>query len=326
MNGFDTEFKDLRDFILKITYRIWEEGGIDRIRDYYNEATPLKTPLNVTHSSEEVVRSTRETLQIFPDRQLYGEDVIGVENPVGTYYSSHRILSTMTHEGDGMFGSPTGKKVVTRTIADCVCRKDQVVDEWLVRDQSAIVLQVGLDPETFGKKLAQVDRASGAPVPEPEALVARWTGPPDSGQIQGDVKRIADSYQAVWEAGDFGALNDTHDRACQGFAPGGELLYGRDGLVDFLTGMRAAIPDGAYRVHHWIEERENEKNLRIALRWSVAGTHSGIGRFGLPTGSPVVILAMSHFELQHGFVVREYHGIDELSIWTQIAANKGSEL
>ena len=33
MNGFDTEFKDLRDFILKITYRIWEEGGIDRIRD-----------------------------------------------------------------------------------------------------------------------------------------------------------------------------------------------------------------------------------------------------------------------------------------------------
>ena len=33
MNGFDTEFKDLRDFILKITYRIWEEGGIDRIRE-----------------------------------------------------------------------------------------------------------------------------------------------------------------------------------------------------------------------------------------------------------------------------------------------------
>lgn len=322
MNGFDTEFKDLRDFILKITYRIWEEGGIDRIRDYYNESTPLKAPLNVMHSAEEMVQSTRETLQIFPDRQLYGEDVIGVENPAGTYYSSHRILSTMTHEGDGMFGSPTGKKVVTRTIADCVCRENQVVDEWLVRDQSAIVLQLGLDPETFGAQLAQADRASGTPAPEPEALVARWTGPPDSGLIQGDAKRIADSYQAVWEAGDFGALNDTHDRACQGFAPGGEALYGRDGLADFLTGMRAAIPDGVYRVHHWIEERENEKNPRIALRWSVAGTHSGMGRFGSPTGSPVVILGISHLELQYGSVVREYQGIDELSIWTQIAANK----
>ena len=106
-----------------------------------------------------------------------------------------------------------------------------------MRDQSAIVLQLGLDPETFGAKLAQVDRANGTPVPEPETLVARWTGPPDSGPIQGDAKRIADSYQAVWESGDFGALTDTHDRACQGFVPGGELLYGRDGLVGFLTGI-----------------------------------------------------------------------------------------
>ena len=323
MHGFDTEFKDLRDFILKITYRIWEEGGIDRIRDYYSESAPFKTPLNVTNSVEDVVRSTRETLQMFPDRQLYGEDVIGAENPVGTFYSSHRILSTMTHEGDGVFGLPTGKKVVTRTIADCICRENQVVDEWLVRDQSAILLQLGMDPETFGEKLAQADRAGGIPVAEPEALVARWTGPPDSGPIQGNAKRIADSYQAVWEAGDFGALIDTHDRAYQGFAPGGELLYGRDGLVDFLTRMRAAIADTVYQVHHWIEQRENEKNSRIALRWSVAGTHSGVGRFGSPTGSPVVILAMSHLELQQGLVVREYHGIDELSIWTQIAANKG---
>ena len=323
MNGFDTEFKDLRDFILKITYRIWEEGGIDRIRDYYGESAPFKTPLNVTNSVEDVVRSTRETLQMFPDRQLYGEDVIGAENPVGTFYSSHRILSTMTHEGDGVFGSPTGRKVVTRTIADCICRENQVVDEWLVRDQSAILLHIGEDPKSFGEKLAQADRAGGISVPEPEALVARWTGPPDSGPIQGNAKRIADSYEAAWEAGEFDALIDTHDRAYQGFAPGGELLYGRDGLVNFLTGIRAAITDTVYQVHHWIEQRENEKNPRIALRWSVAGTHSGVGRFGSPTGSPVVILAMSHLELQHGLVVREYHGIDELSIWTQIAANKG---
>jgi len=163
MNGFDTEFKDLRDFILKITYRIWEEGGIDRIRDYYNESAPVKTPLSVTNSVEDVVRSTRETLQMFPDRQLYGEDVIGVEHPVGTYYSSHRILSTMTHEGDGNLGSPTGKKVVTRTIADCICRENQVVDEWMVRDQSAILLQLGVDPETFGEKLAQADHARRDP-------------------------------------------------------------------------------------------------------------------------------------------------------------------
>ena len=142
MHGFDPEFKDLRDFILKITHRIWEERGIDRIRDYYNELAPVKTPLSVKNSVEAVVRFTRETLQMFPDRQLYGEDVIGAENPAGTYYSSHRILSTMTHEGDGDFGSPTGKKVVTRNLADCICRQNQVVDEWLVPAPSACLLQL----------------------------------------------------------------------------------------------------------------------------------------------------------------------------------------
>ncbi|MCS5557603.1 MAG: hypothetical protein NZ778_14025, partial [Arenicellales bacterium] len=67
MHGFDPEFEDLRDFILKITYRIWEERGINRIRDYYNESAPVKTPLSVTNSVEDVVRFTRETLQMFPD-------------------------------------------------------------------------------------------------------------------------------------------------------------------------------------------------------------------------------------------------------------------
>jgi len=121
---------------------------------------------------------------------------------------------------------------------------------------------------------------------------------------------------------DFGGLVETHDRACQGFAPSATTLFGRDGLVDFLTDLRSAIPDARYRLHHWIELREEGINPRIALRWSVTGTHSGSGRFGPPTGAPLVILAISHHELQRGYVIREYHGIDELSIWKQIAAGR----
>ncbi len=48
MKGFETEFKDLKDYILKITYRIWEERGVERIRDYYGENAPVKTPTSVS--------------------------------------------------------------------------------------------------------------------------------------------------------------------------------------------------------------------------------------------------------------------------------------
>ena len=43
-----------------------------------------------------------------------------------------------------------------------------------------------------------------------------------------------------------------------------------------------------------------------------------IKTIGKPTGVPVVIMAMTHAELQEVLVVRESHAIDEVSIWMQI--------
>ena len=70
MKNFDNEFKNLKDYILKITYRIWEERGVERIRDYYGGKAPVKTPTTVTDHVEDVLSYTYKTLQMFPDRQL----------------------------------------------------------------------------------------------------------------------------------------------------------------------------------------------------------------------------------------------------------------
>ena len=69
---------------------------------------------------------------MFPDRKLFGEDVIGSEYENGTFYSSHRILSTASHLGKGFYGSPTGSKLTYRVIADCICRENKVIDEDLM--------------------------------------------------------------------------------------------------------------------------------------------------------------------------------------------------
>jgi len=71
MNGFDSEFKNLKDFILKITYRIWEERGVERIRDYYGEKAPVKTPTSVSDNVEDVISSTYKTLQMVAGRRCY---------------------------------------------------------------------------------------------------------------------------------------------------------------------------------------------------------------------------------------------------------------
>ncbi|MFT6723833.1 MAG: hypothetical protein ACJARN_000686 [Arenicella sp.] len=51
----------------------------------------------------------------------------------------HRIVSTPTCAG-GVFGIATGRKLTFRTIADTFCYKNRVWDEWLIRDNGAIVI------------------------------------------------------------------------------------------------------------------------------------------------------------------------------------------
>ena len=164
MRGFAAEFRDLDHYIRVITDRIWEGGRIDDIRTYYGDPCVVETPAAVSTSVQEVIDGTRATLAMFPDRRLLAEDIIQSGDDVGGYLSSHRIISTMTHRGDGVFGKASGRRVHARTIADCVCKGNRVVHEWLVRDQGAIALQVGLTPRTLARSDLSITRLSAGRV------------------------------------------------------------------------------------------------------------------------------------------------------------------
>ena len=122
MAGFDPEFRDLDHYIRTITERIWEGRRIDDIYRYYSDPCVVETPSSVSTSIEDVIAGTKATLAAFPDRRLLAEDIIQSGDSQGGYLSSHRIISTMTHLGEGAFGKPTGNKIHVRTIADCVCK------------------------------------------------------------------------------------------------------------------------------------------------------------------------------------------------------------
>ncbi len=82
MKGFDSQFKDFPDYILKITYQIWEKNDVEAIRDYYADTpnvslpTPTRSPSGVIYGADPVIESTYASKKLFPDRTLLGEDVI----------------------------------------------------------------------------------------------------------------------------------------------------------------------------------------------------------------------------------------------------------
>ena len=112
MKGFDNHFENLTDYILKITYQIWEQKDVESIRKYYSDSIPVRSPSGVIIGPEPVVKATYATLNEFPDRQLLGEDVIWIGNDQEGYFSSHRILTRASHLKDGLYGKASNKKII----------------------------------------------------------------------------------------------------------------------------------------------------------------------------------------------------------------------
>lgn len=319
MQGFDPEFTDPVDYIVKITHRIWESRGVGLIRErYYSPQTLMRAPLGTSATADAVVTGTLETLAEFPDRQLLADDVVIGDKPQG-FYSSHRVRSTATHTGDGRFGKATGRPLTMLTIADCLCRENQVVEEWLVRDQAGIARQLGADPAAIGAAAARANRSMAAP--GADALLARWADPAGL-TIVGDpalAAQVIDGWRAIWERSTLDRVAQLYDRAVRLEAPGAELHYGVHNLERFLFGILAAIPEGRFTAHHAIARRDPDRPPRVAVRWTYAGRHTGHGRYGAPSGAMLVLLGISQVELRDGRIINEWMLVDEISVHAQIA-------
>jgi len=320
MKNFSPEFKTPEQYIIDITYKIWEERGIGRIRDWYTADGPVRTPHGVTNSVEAVVQGTLETLHEFPDRQLLPEDIIIGDTSEG-FLSSHRVRSTATHSGDGFFGTATNRPIMMLTIADCLCQKDRIVEEWLVRDQAGMAVQLGLDPVEIGKGLGE-KKPEGYLVGN-EAMTKRWSDP-NGITIIGSKEisdRIIKTYDAIWNDNNLNIMEENYDRAIRLEGPTAHLSYGRFRTGSLFESILASIPDGRFEPHYIIVQQETEKAVRVALRWSYCGSHKGRGRYGAPSGVPPALLGISHFELRQGLIVNEWLLVDETAIYAQIAAH-----
>ena len=323
LKGFDPKWRDFPDYILGVTKEIWEDRGVHTLNRSYAPDIIVRSPSSIVRGNKGVIGATLATLAEFPDRQLFGEDVIWSGSAeAGDLLSSHRLLSTATHSRPGVYGAPTGKTLRYRIIADCAARNDQIYDEWLVRDQGAIVRQLGVEPKAFAADLIQ--REGGR-----DACVKPFTPKTD---IAGDYKghgndhpagkRYADTLTRIMAA-ELSAIPATYDRACQLEHPGGVTGHGWSAADQFWAGLRAAFPNAAFTIDHQIGRDDPGLSPRAALRWSLAGKHEGFGAFGTPTGADIYLLGISHAEFGPWGLRREYVLFDETAIWKQILLKTG---
>jgi len=211
---------------------------------------------------------------------------------------------------------------VYRIIADCAARENAIYDEWLIRDQGAIVAQMGMEPKEFAAR--QIDDEGG-----PDSVTRPFTPEIDveatyvaKGNDHEAGLRYEQILTAIMGAG-LWKVEDAYDRAAHLELPGGRSGHGWHAADRFWLGLRSAFPNATFTVHHRIGRDDPDMAPRAAIRWSLDGVHDGWGAFGAPTGAPVHVMGISHAEFGPRGLRREYVLFDDTAIWKQILLHTG---
>lgn len=319
--GFDPEFVDFPHYIIRITERIWHDREVELCLKWYSENCAIHTLVGPITGAQTVVNNTWATLDAFPDRRLDGDNVIWSDKGEGSFLSSHLITSKMTNLGDSDFGPATGKRVLVRTIADCLCKDNRVIEEWLVRDNLALVQQLGFDPGTVAQRQASADKFAGKSLIDTLSVYRSAAFDDGDAVPQSPAAQIAvDLLRSYWSKPNLAIARSLSDFRLGAWYPGGDYLYGPDQVAEWQDGVRQSIPEALLRIHHIAEVPYLGDARDVAVRWSLSGHHYGSGRYGDATGAPVYILAVSHFRIMNGRVREEVTIWDDLAVMRQVAS------
>ena len=327
LDGFEPVYRDVVDYIVRCTHRIWEEKNVGLCRTHYTDDTVMHTLAGPASGLDAVTQGTVGTLATYADRVVIGEDVVWSEDTPGVYYSSHRITSRSTHLGDeALVGAASMRGTGVVCIADCRVVANRIVEEWLVRDNSRSLWQVGADPRTVAGLQAEGDR---------EGDQARHDWRRDYLASVRDEPSVAipEDHPAAGPAEmlRLAFAEDLYGDAAATLSPAVELRwpsnrngYGRGYWIGCVMQLRSMLHNSAFRLEHWAARPLPHGDVAVALRWSLAGTHGGVGAWGQPTGKPLLLMAVSHYRLRGGAIVEDVTVFDEVAVLRQIAGGLGA--
>ena len=317
MRGFEDQFVDIVDYIVRITDEIWMKRAVGRIYDTYDASCTIYSSYGVVRSVEEVVASTISTLNAFPDGEIHHLNVAWSGDEEQGFYTSHLGHSRSTHVGRSSLGPGTGRRSSIRFAADCVSRDNRIHTEWLVRDNGAQVRQLGFDLHKAAQRAAETSPLERFVVsPEtrlegqaPRKLLDLPTDTPD-----GWARHM---FHNIWNLKRFDWLERYYSVDSTIHAGGGRVAQGLRNIGALFLHVQAGMPDAVMRVDHVCHSEEND-GVILAVRWVYEGTTAPGGVLGeCPAGRQVFMMGISHMRFAGDRIVEEWMIFDELGVLTQ---------
>ena len=317
MSGYDPQYGDIVDYIVRITEEIWRDRSIGRIYETYDANCTIYGASSVVRSVEEVVAATLGSLNAYPDQVTDHVNIAWREDETAGFYTSHLGFSKATNLGPSEFGPATGKRVMSYFVADCISRDNRIHTEWLMLDSGAMLHHLGVDVHETAKKMATVPLANIFVVSPPTRLNGQAPRAIYEGPNNTPEGWALHHFDTIWNGLRLEHVPFHYAADAVAHWSGCREATGPRAIGELIIGLLTSLADATTRVEYvsWSEETDG---VILAVRWLAEGTTRGGGILGdVPAGKAIAIRGSSHFRFGGGFVVEEWTVFDELDALTQ---------
>ena len=150
--GFEETYRNIIDYIVRITYRIWEDRDVEYIRDTYHDASRVYDDYGLQLGSAKIVDDTYHTTGAFSDIELIADEIVWAGDEKVGFHTSHRTIIRGTNDGPSRYGPATGRKVDVLVFANCVALENQIFLEHVIYNTSSMLNQLGFDIDDMARK------------------------------------------------------------------------------------------------------------------------------------------------------------------------------
>ncbi len=324
MKGFEKHYKNIIDYIVRITYTIWEEKNIGYIYDTYSPECRVWDEFGLQFGSEKIVSDTVLTNNAFPDIRLFADEVIWAGDENISFHTSHRTIITGTNTGFSKFSKPTGKSVRLFCIANCVAKNNEIYYENVVYDTAGLIKQLGLNLHDVARKIAKEEKKGPFAADFKNIKLKRniknlkhykFFIPEKITSVRDFVNSVLDT---IWNRRNFSAINEAYANNIEFEGSTSRKFKGINKLKTYIISFIATFPDIALSIEDLYWMGNSKDGYLISIRWGAYGTHKGNGIYGSPTNRKCYIWGITQWEIKNNKIIKEWTGFNELAILMQL--------
>lgn len=326
MRGFEETYRNIIDYIVRITYKIWEDRDVEYIANTYSDHSRVFDDYGLQLGSNKIIADTYHTTGAFSNIELIADDIVWAGDDEVGYHTSHRTLIRGTNDGDSKYGPATNKNVDILVIANCVTLENEIFLEHVLYNNSSLLQQLGFDLNEMATRMAS-DAPAGWPRDKMTWRELRSASSPTTPlsicqPVSGfDVDSfVRSNFDQLWNRHDGTAVTTNYDSSFKFQGPTDRSSTGHVAYIEFLTSVQSPFSRLSLQVDEVYWMGNDSDGYLTSERWSATATHSADGIYGSATGADVQIWGITQHHIINGKFIREWMLFNELDLMMQIAA------